>query len=30
MTALPFEHLALNVSDPAAVADWYVTHVGME
>jgi len=30
MTALPFEHLALNVSDPVAVADWYVTHVGME
>ncbi|MGI8672177.1 MAG: VOC family protein [Luteitalea sp.] len=30
MTALPFEHLALNVSDPVAVADWYVRHVGME
>lgn len=30
MTALPFEHLALNVADPVAVAAWYVAHLGME
>ena len=30
MTGLPFEHLAINVSDPVAVAAWYVEHLGME
>lgn len=30
MPALAFEHLALNVGDPVAVANWYVTHLGME
>ena len=25
-----FEHLALNVPDPVAVADWYVSHIGAE
>lgn len=27
--ALRLEHVALNVSDPLAVAAWYVTHLGM-
>jgi catechol 2,3-dioxygenase-like lactoylglutathione lyase family enzyme len=30
MSGLSFEHLAINVSDPAAVAAWYVEHLGME
>lgn len=30
MAGLPFEHLAINVSDPVAVAAWYVEHLGME
>ena len=30
MPGLPFEHLAINVSDPVAVAAWYVEHLGME
>jgi glyoxylase I family protein len=25
-----FEHIALNVQDPAAVADWYCRHLGMK
>ncbi len=29
MPPLPFEHLALNVADPVAVAAWYVEHLGM-
>jgi catechol 2,3-dioxygenase-like lactoylglutathione lyase family enzyme len=29
MPALRLEHVAFNVSDPAAVADWYVQHLGM-
>lgn len=24
-----FEHIAFNVADPAAVADWYVRHFGL-
>jgi glyoxylase I family protein len=24
------EHVALNVADPAALADWYVKHLGMK
>lgn len=28
--ALAFEHLAINVGDPAAVAAWYVEHLGMK
>lgn len=30
MAGLPFEHVAVNVSDPVAVAAWYVEHLGME
>ena len=30
MAGLPFEHLAINVSDPVAVAAWYVDQLGME
>ncbi len=30
MTGLPFEHLAINVTDPVAVAAWYVEHLGMD
>ena len=30
MSGLSFEHLAFNVSDPVAVAAWYVDHLGME
>ena len=30
MAGLAFEHLAINVSDPVAVAAWYVEHLGME
>jgi catechol 2,3-dioxygenase-like lactoylglutathione lyase family enzyme len=30
MAGLSFEHLAINVSDPVAVAAWYVEHLGME
>lgn len=26
---MKFEHLALNVTDPVAMADWYVAHLGM-
>ncbi len=29
MPALRLEHVALNVADPRATADWYVTHLGM-
>lgn len=30
MPCLHFEHLALNVADPLAVAAWYVAHLGMD
>lgn len=30
MTGLPFEHLAINVADPVAVAAWYVQYLGMD
>ena len=30
MPSLPFEHIAINVADPVAVAAWYVEHLGME
>jgi glyoxylase I family protein len=30
MTELSFEHAALNVSDPRAMANWYVAHLGMQ
>lgn len=30
MAGLAFEHLALNVHDPVAVAAWYVEHLGMD
>lgn len=26
---MKFEHLGLNVSDPVAVAQWYVEHIGL-
>ena len=26
---MEIEHLGLNVADPAAMADWYVEHLGM-
>jgi glyoxylase I family protein len=29
LPALRLEHVALNVADPHAMADWYVTHLGM-
>ena len=29
MPVLRLEHVALNVTDPRAVADWYVAHLGM-
>ncbi|HTV01134.1 MAG TPA: VOC family protein [Luteitalea sp.] len=29
MAGLAFEHFALNVGDPVAVAAWYVEHFGM-
>jgi glyoxylase I family protein len=29
MPALRLEHVAFNVTDPAAVAAWYVQHLGM-
>ena len=29
MPVLRIEHVALNVSDPRAIADWYVAHLGM-
>lgn len=29
MPVLRLEHVALNVADPCAMADWYVTHLGM-
>ncbi len=29
MPGLPFEHVALNVSEPVAMAAWYVEHLGM-
>ena len=29
MPTLKLEHIACNVSDPAAVAAWYVEHLGM-
>ena len=29
MTELKLEHFALNVTDPAAVADWYCKHLAM-
>ncbi len=27
---MKIEHFALNVSDPVALADWYVSHLGMK
>ncbi len=27
---MKFEHVALQVAEPAAVADWYVEHLGMK
>lgn len=27
---MKFEHLALNVADPVAMAAWYVAHLGMQ
>jgi len=30
MSGLAFEHIAINVADPVAVAAWYVEHLGME
>ena len=29
MPVLRIEHVALNVADPVAMADWYVAHLGM-
>ena len=29
MPVLRLEHVALNVADPRAIADWYVAHLGM-
>ena len=29
MPLLNVEHIALNVTDPAAIAAWYVQHLGM-
>lgn len=29
MPVLRIEHVALNVSDPRAMAEWYVAHLGM-
>jgi glyoxylase I family protein len=29
MPALTIEHVAFNVADPAAIAAWYVQHLGM-
>jgi catechol 2,3-dioxygenase-like lactoylglutathione lyase family enzyme len=29
LPVLRLEHVALNVTDPRAVADWYVAHLGM-
>ena len=29
MPVLRLEHVALNVVDPRAIADWYVAHLGM-
>jgi glyoxylase I family protein len=29
LPVLRLEHVALNVADPRAMADWYVTHLGM-
>ncbi len=29
MPVLRLEHVALNVADPRAMADWYVAHLGM-
>ncbi len=29
MPVLRLEHVALNVPDPGAMADWYVAHLGM-
>ena len=29
MPTLNLEHIACNVSDPAAMAAWYVEHLGM-
>ena len=29
-TLLKFEHFAINVADPPAVAAWYVEHLGMQ
>ena len=29
MPVLRIEHVALNVADPVAIADWYVAHLGM-
>ncbi len=30
MAHLPFEHAAVNVSDPVAMARWYVAQLGMQ
>jgi catechol 2,3-dioxygenase-like lactoylglutathione lyase family enzyme len=29
LPVLRIEHVALNVADPVAIADWYVAHLGM-
>jgi len=29
LPVLRLEHVALNVADPRAMADWYVAHLGM-
>jgi len=29
LPVLRLEHVALNVADPRAIADWYVAHLGM-
>jgi catechol 2,3-dioxygenase-like lactoylglutathione lyase family enzyme len=29
LPVLRIEHVALNVTDPIAIADWYVAHLGM-
>jgi glyoxylase I family protein len=29
LPVLRVEHVALNVADPCAIADWYVAHLGM-
>jgi catechol 2,3-dioxygenase-like lactoylglutathione lyase family enzyme len=29
LTGMKLEHIALQVPDPVAMADWYVKHLGM-